>query len=556
MTTNELHDLLSHIGYQSRPQQETLFNHLCDIDHDGTIVQAGTGVGKSIAVIAAAVHAYRKTGIQSLIVTPTRVLMDQYMAKDIPSAAECFGLDFAELRGKRWYHCDLSADYGTGEDSDEPSGCLTKDVGCSMRSWLGIEDDPDVDWHTIEPHELPGRIQHRCDYQEAKYYASRANIVVTNSDFWIINDRTLPDPIFDTQGAVFVDEAHQLEAKLKDYAGRSVRMKELDKYYGNVGQNIARAVYKFREQSERIDDTTARAIKTAFEVGPEKRDNGTIPERAQEIQEALGKMVLRLESPGENCLIWSDGWSLKMDFIDISTSAAALLTARPFGLVSATIPSSMAAALGVAGTAEIYDVGHPFDYGTQAVLRIADTDGSYRYAGTKGNLLARVNVLAEEIEKTKGGCLLLFSSFADMNRVYEQLAPSLIAAGRQVLRQKDEVTQLTNEQLAEKFKADGKAVLFGSESFATGFDVPGDALELVAIWKLPYPGKDPVTDALSKRFYLRYKDLMLTRIVQAAGRLIRTETDRGRLVILDSRAVEIVKSKDLMVRHLAEFGRP
>ena len=79
MTTNELHDLLSHIGYQSRPQQETLFNHLCDIDHDGTIVQAGTGVGKSIAVIAAAVHAYRKTGIQSLIVTPTRVLMDQYM---------------------------------------------------------------------------------------------------------------------------------------------------------------------------------------------------------------------------------------------------------------------------------------------------------------------------------------------------------------------------------------------------------------------------------------------------------------------------------------------
>jgi len=49
---------------------------------------------------------------------------------------------------------------------------------------------------------------------------------------------------------------------------------------------------------------------------------------------------------------------------------------------------------------------------------------------------------------------------------------------------------------------------------------------------------------------------MLTRIVQAAGRLIRTETDRGRLVILDSRAVEIVKSKDLMVRHLAEFGRP
>lgn len=553
--TNELHDLLSHIGYSPRVQQEKLFDLLTGTDNDGVIVQAGTGTGKSIAVLAAAVHMFRKTGRQSLVVTPTRVLMDQYMAKDAPATAECFGLEVRELRGKRWYDCDLSMDYGMGGDSDGPSGCLTKDVGCSMRSWLGIEDDPDVDWHTIDPASLPGRIQHRCDYQEAKFWAARADIVITNSDFWIINDRTLPDPIFATDGSVFVDEAHQLEAKLKDYAGRSVRMKELDKYYGEVGLNIARAVYKFREQSERVDEATIKAIRTAYEVGPEKRENGTIPERALEIQEALEKMVARLEAPSDNCLIWSDGFSLKMDFIDISASAHSLLTARPFGLVSATIPSSMAGALGVAGTAEVHDVGHPFDYGKQATIRIADTDGAYRYAGTKGNLVARVNVLREEIAKTKGGCLLLFSSFADMKRVREELAPNMSYEGRTVLVQNDEVTPRTNEDLAAMFKADGKAILFGSESFATGFDVPGDALELVGIWKLPYPGKDPVTDALSKRFYQRYRDLMLTRIVQAAGRLIRTETDRGRLVILDSRAADIIKSKDLMVRHLGEFGK-
>jgi len=553
--TNELHDLLSHIGYTARPQQEKLYDYLTGTDHDGVIVQAGTGTGKSIAVLAAAAHMYRKTGIQSLVVTPTRVLMDQYMAKDAPAAAACFDLEVRELRGKRWYNCDLSADYGSGEDSDGPTGCLTKDVGCSMRSWLGIEDDPDKDWRLVEPHELPGMIQHRCEYQEAKYWAARAEIVVTNSDFWIINDRTLPEPIFNPYGAVFVDEAHQLEAKLKDYAGRSVRMKELDKYYGEVGLNIARAAYKFREFTDKLDAKTMAAIKVAYEVGPEKRENGTIPERALEIQEALEKMVSRMETPSDNCLLWSDGWSLKMDFIDISVSAQSLLTARPFGLVSATVPSSMPSALGVAGTAEVYDVGHPFNYGEQAVLTISETDGSYRYAQTDGNLSARVGQLAAEIEKTKGGCLLLFSSFADMKKVYERLAPSLMASGRTVLRQNDELNPMTNEQIAAKFKADGKAVLFGSESFATGFDVPGDALELVAIWKLPYPGKDPVTDALSKRFYARYKDLMLTRIVQAAGRLIRTETDRGRLWIGDSRAEGIINTKDMMVKHLKEFAR-
>jgi Rad3-related DNA helicases len=214
----------------------------------------------------------------------------------------------------------------------------------------------------------------------------------------------------------------------------------------------------------------------------------------------------------------------------------------------------MPEALGV-GDAKVADVGHPFDYSKQGTLSISETDGSFRYAGSKANFEGRVNELREHIEKTKGGCLLLFSSFADMKRVYDRIAGDLQLNGRTVLLQNDEVTVRTNDELAAIFKEDGRAVLFGSESFATGFDVPGDALELVAIWKLPYPGKDPVTEALMKGYYPRYRDLMLTRVVQAAGRLIRTETDRGHVHIADSRAETIVKSKDLMVRHLGEFAR-
>lgn len=214
----------------------------------------------------------------------------------------------------------------------------------------------------------------------------------------------------------------------------------------------------------------------------------------------------------------------------------------------------MPEALGVSD-ALVADVGHPFDYGRQATLTISESDGSYRYASSKVNFEGRVNELREKIRKTKGGCLLLFSSFADMKRVREAIAPNMEFEGRTVLVQNDETTIRTNDELAYLFKADGKAILFGSESFATGFDVPGDALELVSVWKLPYPGKDPVTEALMKKFYPRYRDLMLTRIVQAAGRLIRTETDRGHLHIADSRAEQIVESKDLMVRHLGEFAR-
>lgn len=555
--TSELHQLLDHIGYSARPQQEKLFDLLSNVTTDGIIAQAGTGTGKSIAVLAAAAKAYNDTGIQSLVVTPTRVLMDQYMASDVPSAAECFGLAIAELRGKRWYDCDLSIDFVGTPDPGMPTGCLGKDSGCSLGKWeeANFLKDPDLKSDGT-PYERAE--QYDCGYQAAKHAAKEAAIVVTNTDFWIINDRTLPEPIFNLEGAVFVDEAHQLEAKLKDYAGCSLRIKEIVKHFTqqNCGLKLGHLLSGYQDgRSARINAEVAGAIERCYELGPDKNDAGKASDRALEVHEGFGKIISRLATPSDNCLIWSDGWSVKMDFIDISGSARGLLTARPFGLVSATIPKSMPSALGVADTAKVEDVGHPFDYAKQATLSISKTDGAFKYAGSRTNFVGRVTELMEKIEATKGGCLLLFSSFADMKRVHDEIEWDLKQDGRTVLLQKDEVNPRTNDELAAIFKADGRAVLFGSESFATGFDVPGDALELVSLWKLPYPGKDPVTEAMMKRFYPRYRDLMLTRIVQGAGRLIRTETDRGHLHICDARAEDIVKSQDLMVRHLGEFAR-
>ena len=547
--TNELHELLTHVGYSSRPQQEKLFALLTGDNPNGVIVQAGTGTGKSLAVLAAAVAAYRATGIQSLIVTPTRVLMDQYMASDAPATAECFDLSITELRGKRWYSCERSFDL-----MDEGQiGCMGKDADCSLPKWRrgqGFESariDEDV-----EPYE--------CGYQAAKHAASMAQIVVTNSDFWIINDRVLPEPVFHREGAVFVDEAHQLEPKLKDYAGRSVTVKELKRHYLAVGARLAKLLEVYQNgNADRIHPHVIDAIQACWNRGPGEKHPQTgeliKTDRGLEIQEGLGKMLMRLTGEGksENCIVWSDGWSLKLDWIDIAPSAAELLNARPFHLVSATIPGSMPAALGVLD-ARVADVGHPFDYAKQGTLRISTTNGAFKYASSPANFEARIAELQEEIEKTKGGVLLLFSSFKDLEQVYWAIRDDLQRAGRTVLRQNDEVAKLSNEQLAAAFKADGKAVLFGSESFATGFDVPGDALEMVGIWKLPYPGKDPVTEAIMKRFYPRYRDMMLTRIVQAVGRLIRTESDRGRVFIADSRARDFISSRDLMVRHLSDFG--
>jgi Rad3-related DNA helicase len=520
----ELTTLLQHIGYSERAPQTKLYEHLITMDHDGVIAQAGTGVGKSIAILAAAAHLRAKWDHQVLVVTPTRVLMDQYMASDAPKTGECFGLDVRELRGKRWYYCQVSAEMGA-----EDEGCLGRDGDCTETRWL--------------------KEKYRCDYREAKMAARDADIVVTNSDLLIVNDRLVPGEFFDPEGPLLIDEAHQFEPKLRDYADRSLRGDWIARYSPD-GRRLAEWIGRFKNNHQTVQDQPQLPLLIGA-ILSSMEDEVSPPRRVAQMQESLTKIKARLDKPTDNALIWCDGEALKLSWVDVSLPARELLQARPFGLVSATIPPSMPGSLGLQDTTVI-DVGHPFDYAKQATVDISDINGAYQYAKFPTNIEKRARQVEQEVLAMGGGALLLFSSFKDLEAVYEHTFKAFKEAGLLVLKQDGVVA---NADLAEAFKRDGNAVLFGSESFATGFDVPGDALRLVVAFKLPYPGKDPVTQVLMKRFYQRYKDQMLMRLTQAAGRLIRTETDRGRLFIADSRAEEFLAGTTLMTAHMKEFRR-
>jgi ATP-dependent DNA helicase DinG len=139
-----------------------------------------------------------------------------------------------------------------------------------------------------------------------------------------------------------------------------------------------------------------------------------------------------------------------------------------------------------------------------------------------------------------------------MENAYDFMRHLLSAKGLDVRTQTREGDK---SELGRWFKEHGNAVLFGTDSFATGFDVPGDALRQVIIWKLPYAGLDPVTRAIMARNRQRYEDMMRTKVVQAAGRLIRTVEDEGVLFIADSRAENLIGDDDPMLAHLGEFTR-
>lgn len=145
--------------------------------------------------------------------------------------------------------------------------------------------------------------------------------------------------------------------------------------------------------------------------------------------------------------------------------------------------------------------------------------------------------------RVPGGSLVLFTSYHDLRHVASALAEDYAEAGRPLLTQGAELSRTV---LADRMRESGNAILFGTDSFWTGIDVPGPALSQVIITRLPFEvPTHPVLEARTEWVQARggnaFNELTLPEAMikfrQGVGRLIRTADDRGVVTILDSRVV-------------------
>lgn len=196
-----------------------------------------------------------------------------------------------------------------------------------------------------------------------------------------------------------------------------------------------------------------------------------------------------------------------------------------------------------AGGARAVVVKSPFDF--ERVMRVF-VAGDVPLPSPQEAKLA-LDVLAGYIEfctaRVRGGTLVLFTSYTDMRAIAQTLEPRFRAAGRPFLMQG---ADLSRTELAQEMRRAGNAVLFGTDSFWTGVDVPGDALAQVIVTRLPFdPPTHPITEARCDHIRDKggspFNELTLPdaliKFRQGIGRLIRTATDRGVITILDSRVV-------------------
>lgn len=183
-------------------------------------------------------------------------------------------------------------------------------------------------------------------------------------------------------------------------------------------------------------------------------------------------------------------------------------------------------------------VASPFDFDRQSRLMV----GSFLpEPKDKFFINQALGCLEQLLASTNVGTMVLFTSYSDLNAVYDHLGDALFHAQRPFFAQGKTGSRTS---ILEEFKRHNNAVLLGTSSFWEGVDVQGDSLSLLILFKLPFQvPSEPVVEALIDKLEREQKDSFmhfmlpnaLLRLRQGFGRLIRHKNDRGVVLIMDSR---------------------
>ncbi len=438
-----------------------------------------------------------------------------------------------------------------------------------------------------------------CFLLKARRHAQEADVVVVNHALFMadlaLREEGVTDLLPETHMVVF-DEAHQLPDTATRFLGQSLSLHQvLDcaRQAEAAGLAHAREAVRWSELCQTLDAAARDLRLTSAPVGRLPGGRATfeqIPE-ADAFDQSLDRLAQALDGLADSlgtqeerhpdlaaaaraartlrARLWQwahpargepeAGGDAAVRWIEHSAHSvrlqrAPLSVARIFSgfrrpgqswvLASATLSvrgdfQHFQRQLGLGG-AETRSWASPFDYPAQGLLYVPK---GLPWPSDPGFTDAFAQALLPLVDACAGVVLVLCTTLRAVDRVADVLLRGMLASDRPVMRQ----GEASRGVLLDRFRAAGNAVLVGSTSFWEGIDVPGDALTLVAIDKLPFaPPDDPVLEARLNacraeggnpfmEYQLPQAALLLK---QGAGRLIRSETDWGVLVVGDGRLVD------------------
>jgi Rad3-related DNA helicase len=568
------------------------------------LIEAGTGSGKSYAYLIPLIWAGRK----AFISTANKTLQTQLWEKDLPALRKIAPRPFsaALLKGRSNYVCLLKLSEVSRQPQlltidDQPSmSILMERLGEvpsgdteTLRLYGDLKDRVVAGRHDCAGYQCP--FFHNCYYEQAKAQAEEADIVVLNHALLAYN-LALEQPILSERDIIVVDEAHELERYVVNalrlsleyttvpglindpvmtrhanerLRGQAVQSNhELFRQLSQVGESVqerrwtmegelqpAMALVGHLQALHRQLQRAYPPVKGEEENEENARHQATLEWTAQLINEITQLAQVAPDDHVRYCESWSgdtsgarlDDLLLQREPLDV----AEFLREKLFETTRAVIGTSATLTvnrrfdyfrrqLGVPDGVIERSIASPFDFPKQALL-YTPTGLTPQYGDGE---TAYTEQLADEVERlvhaSRGRAFVLCTSVWRMRYLYDTLWPRLpFNCLRQGLA--------SRADLLEEFKSDPDgAVLFATRSFWEGVDVPGAALSMVIIDKLPFaPYRDPVYQRREQRLReaggnpfleISLPEATLT-LKQGVGRLIRAETDRGVMAILDSRII-------------------
>ncbi len=601
-------------GFRARISQMQMARAVADaLQSRGWLVaEAGTGTGKTFAYLIPALLSGRRV----IVSTGTRTLQDQLFHRDLPLLSRALGrpATVALLKGRANYLC---RERWLRLPAELPFDGGARAVGAQVARWAGITRDGDLAELPELPdgHPLRERITStrescqagrcaefgRCHVFAARRRAAEADLVVVNHHL-LLADLALKEEghgdILPSADALILDEAHQLPELAAQFFGTQFSSRKVDELLSDLpgllveggfdpdrlataaqatrralqdalraASLIAPAGQRRAWDGDREDlDREARALVTALcDLADALRaleGSDALTHGALRASALAGELDAVLDAPptaGARLLQASArGFLCQVLPFDVGPTLRALMESRPAAWIftSATLAvagdfAHFTARMGLAGRCDTLAIDSPFDYPNQALLYLPQ---DLPDPATALHAEAAVDAAAMLAEISGGGAFLLFTSHRALGQAALRLRQRWgtgAGAALQLLVQGER----PREQLLREFREHGNAVLLGTASFWEGIDVPGRALRLVTIDRLPFASpEDPVLRARVKNAREQggnpFNDFQVPEaaiaLKQGVGRLIRSERDQGVVAILDPRVTGKGYGKQLL----------
>ncbi len=648
-------------GFEFRPQQSKMATLVLDSLRNGRValLEAGTGVGKSLAYLLPSVYwlTTQKEQVRLVVASNTKALQEQIFYKEIPFIQHNLQLPFKAvlLKGRQNYIC-LTRWYRLLNDLSNRVPISERSAILPLVIWLKHTRTGDISenngfstkrnwriWNEIcsEPGYCTTNVckQYQgCFLGKIRQEAHQADVLVINHSLLLSNAAT-ENKVIPEYSDLIIDEAHNLEKNASQFFAAFITLPAitflLDKLHSsgkhntgllndllNLGQHIeeisklqttlesikvkieetrltAAVFFKHLAAIKKADPAPNQKIfglkerfKQFCEHFPGIKDDSTefqddlteliplitrLTERLGEFDADQAKVVDEIQTDLKaslteieayqhnlNTIVQSDDENL-IFWVEMAGSGkekSVVLACTPLAIGDYLYEYLFNQLHSVILTSATLRVGDSFTYllkrlgvahidsqkvSTQAVgspFKFQEQVQCFTYhmtAGKRSDKDGSANLLIRLAQETRRGMLVLFTSYTALNSIYKAVYPTFRNMGTTLLAQGFGSSRMA---LLDRFRLEKSSVLLGTTSFWEGVDVIGESLQILVIDKLPFAvPTEPIIEANAEKiklaggnpFFDYYVPESVLKFRQGIGRLIRSSSDRGVIINLDTR---------------------